>query len=256
MLILALFGGNFWRFSVKGGGHSPFPLSGRNPLRSILQVSIFHKTILIQIIVSPQNEHTYKKSKRYFTQVDKCIWLKNQVEVWGKYPRIDIWLPICQSYHISRQLRAVALDADPRTPSNRGNLNYVLAHWQQTNQPDEEGARDTGLSKHSEWLQRLFRVTLCLHRCHHLGFTMSRIIMSITKDNLFTKIAVVIFIVIVKCVFLLVSLLINVIRFCKVTSVLSYSVESRVYWQGHFLSWPGQLKTCWNPYVTTPEKTN
>ena len=53
--------------------------------------------------------------------------------------------------------------------------------------------------------------------------------MSVTKDNLFTKIAVVIFIVIVKCVFLLVSLLINVIRCCKVTSVLSYSIESRVY---------------------------
>ena len=53
--------------------------------------------------------------------------------------------------------------------------------------------------------------------------------MSVTKDNLFTKIAVVIFIVIVKCVFLLVSLLINAIRCCKVTSVLSYSIESRAY---------------------------
>ena len=100
-------------------------------------------------------------------------------------------------------------------------------HWQQTNQPDEEGARDTGLSKHSKGLQRLFRVTLCLHRCHDLGFTMSRIIMSVTKDNLFTKIAVVIFIVIVKCVFLLVSLLINVIRCCKVTSGLSYQYRVR-----------------------------
>ena len=81
------------------------------------------------MIESPQNEHTYKKSKRYFTQVDKCNQQinKNQVEVWGKYPKIDIWLPICQSYHISRQLRAVALDAEPRTPSNRGNLKRVLA---------------------------------------------------------------------------------------------------------------------------------